>query len=710
MRNVRLMSSPSGTKNVYDLVANLVTDYGADPTGVVQIGATALPAATAAMQNKNTFLRIPNGTYTWTTLGATWLNGVKNITIDATGASLSGSGMGLQTRHIQQAGIDSTTGGADGTGGKSARIQSVSAGATSVTLTSASAAAGHISRFSVGQCILITGWSIQGFWQRPFSFPPNWAFSDFVTITSIVGNTVSFTPALTNSYDQNWPEINRGDNNETDAAGPASIIGLDPYWKGTTTVLNGYWDRPDLINCYRENFIVTGAVCPTLPMYPSVTKLYRAVNCTATGALTEHDKLCDTVDIQGGTYSSWKCQSGTTRILTMNGVTLTPGGLDGSVGDTTLDNCSVAGNVVCGPIAYGRANKLTIRNSLVTGTVGSGYVETGPGGETSIQNYVKKSGAVLTIPLAMNDNLTRWSMPDATGRNVLWWEGSSGTMGYFRVLSATSDSWPAVDNQTSTTNVSITSGSKSLTVSSSIFSSGDVGKCILIPGAGSSGATLRTWITAYSSATSVTLYTAAGSTLSASSRSLQWGTCNTYLTTDTTDAIPAGATRIRVPGVRSIRFENVTGTEQVVDLSQAAAQDKPIFSYTKRTYTSLPTTNITPITMHGSLVSLKVNVTKIYTGAQGTLTAGLGQFGFGVYSSGSYSTWNPRFNVKVLGERVITVGSTTGTQTGDSNLTLSNPTWMTGSFNPVLSASISGESSSVWPEFTIEMITDQGWP
>lgn len=681
------------------IVKDIVADYGADPTGVADIGTPALVNLHTDMIGQDAEVTFPPGDYNWTTNGTTWINGVLDLDIIATGANVSGNGVFLQTSHLTQVGIDSAS-------GKSARIQTVNSGATSLSLTSASAAAGHISRFSIGQAILVTGWPTQALFQSAYSFPPNWQFIDHVTITNIVGDTITFTPALRNYYSDQWPEMNRGGAFEVDAAGPATIFALSPFWQGTTTVTGGTWTRGDLINCYRENFIMNGGTSGNLPIYPSVSKLWRAINHTATVSSTEHDKLNDWVDIQGGNYKVWKCQSGSTRLLTMTGTTMT--GLDGTVEDTVLDGCTVNGNVNLGPTAYGRGNKLTLTNTYVSGTLQTGLVETGPASVT-VPNYMFKTGDVLTIPLAANDAAVRWSMPDAAGRNVVWWRGASGTMGYFRILSATSDLWPAVDNQTATTDVSITFNTKDLTVSTSIFSLSDVWKCILIPGAAAGGNTLKTFITSYISPTQVTICHPAGSTLSASSRNLQWGTCNVYLTTDSTDPIPAGATNVWVPGVRKIRFENCTGSDTMVDLSQSAAWDKPPFSYTKRTYTSQPTTNSYIIPMHGSVQSLKINVTKAYTGV-GSLTAGIGQFGVGTYQGGSVVFYNPRVNLKVLGERVIAVGSTTGTQSGDTNLDLSVPAWVVGSIFSVMSRDISGEPSGDYPEYTIEMITDQGFP
>lgn len=79
-----------------------------------------------------------------------------------------------------------------------------------------------------------------------------------------------------------------------------------------------------------------------------------------------------------------------------------------------------------------------------------------------------------------------------------------------------------------TGNTSITSSAAVLTVVGASFTANDVGKDIQVPGAGAAGATLVSTISAYTSATQVTLADNAGTTLSAVSKTV------TYYTDDTT--------------------------------------------------------------------------------------------------------------------------------------------------------------------------------
>lgn len=67
----------------------------------------------------------------------------------------------------------------------------------------------------------------------------------------------------------------------------------------------------------------------------------------------------------------------------------------------------------------------------------------------------------------------------------------------------------------SAVNVSITSGQATLTSAASLFTTADVGRTVRILGAGAAGAALDTTISAYSSATQVTLANNAGTTITA---------------------------------------------------------------------------------------------------------------------------------------------------------------------------------------------------
>lgn len=721
------------------ITKDFVADYGADNTGVASVTTKLYTNLKTDMQGQDVNLTFPAGSYNNATFGGdggSWINGALDLNVTATGATLFGDGgVFLSTSHLAQIGIDAssqTPAGFTTAGGKSARIQTVNAGATSVTLTAASAAAGHISRFSVGQWMMVCGLAIQSIFLGSYGFPPNFQWHDFVKITNITGDTITFDRALTSYYSSAWPEMNRGTEFEVDSGGPATIFALSPFWAGNTTFNGGTYTNGNLINCYRENFTMNGGTSSGFPIYPSVQRSWSAINHTATAALVEHDKLVDLVTIQGGEYSQWKCQSSSTKLLQMDGVTIGSGGINGTPRNTTVNNCTISGPIVMGPVSYGAGETFRCTNTSISGSISSASAVGG-----ALPSYVTMANGIITIPISTTNDVVRVFVPDAYGRNVFFWQtNTTNTTGTSKVLGITSDVWPAADNQTATTNVTINASSNVLQVSSSIFAADDVGKVIVVPN-GHSSSTYKGVITQYNSANEVLVGDNFTNTLAASSKTIQWGTCNIYVQTNDTGGFPSSKLisgysfiRVRSNGVRSVYFENCTGSEQAVDLSQVGAQNKPYASYTKRTYTGqMPTAASSgnrlsaagavagtgsKVQMIGTITSLKINVITPYTGSgvPGALTAGIAQFGVSLNVNGTSTGFNPRINVKIAGERVFTPGvAATGGQSGDTLPTLPAGAWINNGFDPVLSTNITSEylaDTGVGPVFTIEMITDQG--
>lgn len=152
-----------------------------------------------------------------------------------------------------------------------------------------------------------------------------------------------------------------------------------------------------------------------------------------------------------------------------------------------------------------------------------------------------------------------------------------------------------------------------------------------------------------------------------------------------------------------------TGCPEAVELSLPGAQGKPLYSYTKRTYTGAWRTS-PDFQQWGALTSITVTMPTAYSGAQGTLTAEiLGQFGGTVLSVDHTSllSYDPIINLKQTGTRTILPGSVSG-QAGDTLGAAPGLIWFAGIQNVWSSANIAGESSGLWPSVDIEIITDQG--
>lgn len=717
--NLRLSASSNGTRNVYDLYRNMVVDYGADNTGVGSVVNDFYSELKPDMLDKSVQLTIPPGDYNFASFGGvSWINGVNRLDVLAEGASLFGS-LFLMTQHMSQIGIDEPA-------GKSARVKTLNPGAITIELTTESASAGHISRFAVGRYIMITGWDVQGEFRSPYGFPPNFQWVEFRKVIDITGNFLTIDSPLIYFYDQNWIENHRGSAFEADGGGPATIFDLNSGWDADITFNEGTYNAGGLINCCGRNFTMNGGASVGEPIFPSVNYSWRAVNHSAPDARCEIDKLIEVSEFTGGDWYRIQAQSSSGRLLKINGGAVV-GNIDGTVKNTEIDNITVLGGLRISPTSYGKGDTFVCTNSTIDGDIVGGLLCKGPndgtGEDKGYQGIITDiTSGVFTIPKCFGPVVGRCFMPDPEG--VIMWSGSRGKFDKFSVLSVSQDSWPALDDQTSTTNVTLTNGSKNIAVSSNIFSAGDVGKLIAIPN-GQQFGTLHSYITGYVDPQNITIYHTINVTTSTTSKTLQWGTCNAYIHTDWAGGLPnsnfwpTGFLSLYVPPGRSVRFENCvapssTADQQarLADYCQSAAWDRPLWEYSKRTYNgSTGATGAPGAPILGKIISIKVNVTKAYTGA-GTLNMGFSQHDntfLAPVGGSDYFTYGPRFNLKVTGERVIQIGSTTGAQSGDTNLNLSTDMWIDATPGASMSRDISAENSADWPSFTIEWVTDQGF-
>lgn len=710
------------------ITKNIVTDYGADDTGVTATTTAFYTGFRTDSAGQDATLTIPdNGvghrTYKMASAGGgvniSWTKGTNSLVVNATGSTQTG-GVILGAVGFLDRGLDEPD-------GVSARIRSVGVGATRVQLTAATAA--YISRAVVGEWMCVNGFDVQGLFLSPYGVPPNAHFFDYVQITAVGVDTIDFTPALQYSYSDQWPCFNKGDAFGPDSGGAASVFFMDPGWKGSVTWNGGTFDNSNQIGCGGRDFTINGGDAVNNSLLMSANKSYRAINHTcSSGAVTEHDKLNDYVYVDGGSYGSWHCQSSSNRYLELRNASFT--NINGTVKNTVIDGCTVAGGMLIGPAAYGTGEMLICRNTSFGGAINCiGAID------ITLPSSISMANGIITIPISNNNDTIRALVPDPYGRNIFFWGSNLGLdSGSSRILSVTADQWPPADYQTSTTNITITSSSNILQTSASLWAPGDVGKVIVVTNV---GGTFKSTITQYDSATQVRTEANFSVTLAAQSRTIQWGTCNIYVQTNETGGFPASklisgysSIRLRSSGVRTVSFENCTGVEMAVDLSQAAARNRAYATYTKRSYTGeMPTAASSGqrlsaagavagtgsnVLVTGFIQSLKINVITPYTGTgvPGALTAGLAQFGVNLNVNGTSTGFNPRINVKIAGERVFTPGVTpTGLQSGDTLPTLPSGGWIRQGFDPVLSSSVTSEylaDNTKGPVFTIEMITDQG--
>lgn len=181
---------------------------------------------------------------------------------------------------------------------------------------------------------------------------------------------------------------------------------------------------------------------------------------------------------------------------------------------------------------------------------------------------------------------------------------------------------------------------------------------------------------------------------------------NVFIHTNLTGGFPLAGSPILISShpMLSATITSVTGCADVVDLSANQIPNTPLFQRSKRFYGGA--VQIPPIfTIFGPLVSLKINVITPYAGVL-SLVGEIGDNGVNIMNGSSPTTYDPLVNLKAAGERVITPGSVTGAQSGDTLGSAPGAISFAESIGMKLSRDISGEGSAL--SFSIELITNQG--
>jgi len=385
-------------------------------------------------------LTIPNGKSCWfgsassvsgVTLLNAWAAGIHNLIVEGTGAtinSVNGFGFQLGGQGIVQIGISPA-------GGQSARIQSVSAGATQITLTSASLSAGYISRFSAGRWIMLGGLNTQALWNSPFGFPPNLHYFEWRQITNVNAGTgvITFDKPLSNSYLSTWPLYNDGDAFEVDAGGPATIYALNDTWnttveyRGLTISQDGQTYAQSRNVTYR-NVTFTGANGGI----PTQNETWSAINTTCIFCNMEVDKLIGTVTLDTATWSEIKFQSSSTDLLVMRNSTVTLD-ISGTPKQAQITDSTIA-SLSLNAFAYG----VSPGPVVCTRCAIASFVFDGGISQSRAADYSMSSGVISFA----NTNASS-SDPDqrvfAPGANIFWAAPGFTTIGLFQSQALTQD-------------------------------------------------------------------------------------------------------------------------------------------------------------------------------------------------------------------------------------------------------------------------------
>lgn len=346
---------------------NFVTDFGAATNGVSDSSAATTAWLAYAGANDGAKLYIPPGRYVLDLNGQKLANGLNNVTISGYGATLTklliGS-LGLQAEDYTH----------------SARFQSTSIGATSLTLVTGS----EISRFSVGQWILVSGLSMQ-----TFGYPSNFNTNEYRQISGIVGSTISFTQPLANAYLSTWPEADPGHVLAFDTGGPATVYAMAPGFGGTKTYLGLRVEQSTQVTCgCGERTIVRDMTFDGDGIAASMGKSFVVEN-TSIGINNEVDKNIEYMEYNNCTGPMVVVQSSSVnQFVVKNNSNITL--LSGTAQNTTIANSTV-GTLRAGPTGYGHGVSLTATNSTINSTTFAGTMV-----DSTIFSFSNGTFSVLT--------------------------------------------------------------------------------------------------------------------------------------------------------------------------------------------------------------------------------------------------------------------------------------------------------------------------
>lgn len=623
------------------------------------------------------------------------MNGIKNGRLWAYGATFqspSGNGFRLGPSSapggICQRGINDVA-------GCSARINTVSAGATSVTINTtgySGSLSTLCSRFVPGQWAAVTGFDLQGVFGDYQGEPPNPHFFDFVQIGSTSNCTstgqIQLGSALTNTYLSTWPNWSSGNGLGSDKGGPATIYALTSDWGGATEIRGLTVDVPSFQTNVNgrsvtlRDVVMTGAPC----VIPSQNDVFTMINSTGTSCGIEVDKLINQLNYSGTTLNRLQFQSSSTNVLNWDGGSLISD-LNGTPKVANVSNLTTP-IIRLGPYAYGPATSATCTNCSTSSLITGFGVSEGGGPSNPGTNFAfAVSSGVFSYPMwtgtvtGMADNGSgkiRVTVADTTGF-------IDGTYARSGAANAPTDNFPAgiglfsSCSAPSPCNSPLTIGNITpTTMDITNFNFADV----VWSGAGyirwGNGAEQTRWAVP---GTNFGMTGASGPAkfyqASAVTRS------GNFVNMATT--VPGGYPTVPLTGGKSfIRVQapkwtctNCSGTAQMVDFS-GAPPNIPIFSYSKRSYT-----NLTPLVnsaLWGKVSSIKVNVTQAYTGATSPMRFNL--VDQAITPAGAFGSYNAFINLRQAGLRTITPAGVTcdtgggpvaGACSGDTGLTLADP-------------------------------------
>lgn len=284
----------------------------------------------------------------------------------------------------------------------SARIATVSKGATSLALTACPGAgcAAAVALFTVGDVSIITGVDMQG----PGSSPPNPAFWDWITINCVSptltcnGGNIGFNESLTYQYKSTWPLYDAGGAFAYDQGGPGTIYAIHQNWNTDVEYQNLTIDAPAQQtqsigrSTIFTNVAFTGAIC----MSPTETRLMRFVGSTMTNCNMEVDKMIDGLEFYGTVIHNISVQSASVKNFVFSGSTANS--INGLFLNNTFSNGSniaILSTAVGSWGGFGVAGAVTVSNSNIASLLVSGNISTA---QRDVNLQFTMTSGVIAVP------------------------------------------------------------------------------------------------------------------------------------------------------------------------------------------------------------------------------------------------------------------------------------------------------------------------
>lgn len=316
------------------------------------------------------------------------------------------------------------------------------------------------SLFPVGSKVLMTGWSNQSYWARPYGFPSNPHWFEYKTVTSVNSTThqVCFDTQLANTYKSTWPQMNTGSQFEVDPGGPATLyVMLD--WEMTAVFQNLTIDSQlQTLNQGRsityKTATMIGSGCPI----PSQNETFIYLNVTGPDCNMETDKIIKTWNITNSTMKKVHVQSSSLDVMNIDGLTINvwlgtskrffANNLTTDCGSTFCPNNNDSSFKV-GVDVYGVSDETSCTNCTILGPPGGSPSGTGLGfilGGQEVNNPNRPwsmSGGVMTVPNGYSWDPTvgesELQIKTLVPGHYAFWFGTGAVGRSFKVVDVTQD-------------------------------------------------------------------------------------------------------------------------------------------------------------------------------------------------------------------------------------------------------------------------------